>query len=276
MFQYAFVEALRAHGREVGGSLGFYRKHLECMPFCLIDVFPQISLNEIGDDIFNEIDLKWNEIKKDKKKLADFKRDIPNRFFWVEESDEVGCYNEKVFQTYNCTFVGYWQTERYFRNIEDKLRKIYTFESISRALGEFAKQLKDNYYSVHVRRNDYLNCSIYENICTEEYYMKAMKYIYTQNSKAKFIFFSDDIEWVYQNMYIEKAIYVTKNMFDNYKDWYDMYLMSQCCGNIIANSTFSWWGAWLNQNPEKIVIAPKKWIIGQDTLDIWCESWIKM
>ena len=93
---------------------------------------------------------------------------------------------------------------------------------------------------------------------------------------CKFIFFSNDMEWVKRNYNIENAIYVNSTLFDNYQDWYDMYLMSMCKHNIIANSTFSWWGAWLNSNKEKIVIAPNKWVNLCDYKDIYPDDWIKM
>lgn len=276
MFQYAFAESLRAYGRDVRCNLGFYRKHSDGMPFCLKEVFPLTDLNEIGDDIFNEIDLKWIEIKKDKNKLLNFEKDIPNRFFWVESFSDNSRYIENVFNTKDCVFVGYWQSEKYFKNISARIQEVYTFQNINNELRQFANRLNSNYYGVHIRRSDYLKDDLYSNICTKDYYLKAMDYILARNKNAKFIFFSDDIEWVYQNLYMEGAIYGTKKMFRNYQNWYDMYLMSQCCGNIIANSSFSWWGAWLNQNPNKIVIAPKRWLNGLDAPDIWCDEWIRM
>ena len=75
---------------------------------------------------------------------------------------------------------------------------------------------------------------------------------------------------------MDKAIYIEPDMFDQYEDWYDMCLMSHCKHNIIANSTFSWWGAWLNQNTEKIVVCPNKWFNTHDVYNQYCEGWIKV
>ena len=91
-----------------------------------------------------------------------------------------------------------------------------------------------------------------------------------------FCFFSDDIEWVKVNYAMSNDVCIEKDMFDSYEDWYDMYLMSICSHNIIANSTFSWWGAWLNQNEDKTVIAPQKWLNGCDYIDIYPPEWITM
>ena len=139
--------------------------------------------------------------------------------------------------------------------------------------------LAENAISVHVRRGDYTignNAWVYGDICTAEYYDSALHYIKEKTENCKFYFFSDDIEWVKEQFTIENAVYIEEAMFDAYEDWYDMYLMSLCKHNIIANSTFSWWGAWLNQNKGKIVIAPKKWINVCDYEDIYPLEWIRM
>ena len=101
-----------------------------------------------------------------------------------------------------------------------------------------------------------------------------MSYIRTVAPGAKFIFFSDDVKWVRENFHLENMMICTESMFTEYQDWYDMYLMTQCAGNIISNSTFGWWGAWLNQN-KGVVIAPKEWLKGMETPDIWCDGWIR-
>lgn len=100
--------------------------------------------------------------------------------------------------------------------------------------------------------------------------MNYMKKIFPD---VHFVFFSDDIEWVKYNFDFENMIICVPELFMEYKDWYDMYLMTLCKGNIIANSSFSWWGAWLNQNPDKIIVAPKLWLNNKKTPDIWCDGW---
>ncbi len=133
--------------------------------------------------------------------------------------------------------------------------------------------------SIHLRRGDYLsekNVKYYGGICTPEYYHKAMDYIREKVENPLFCFFSNDPDWARKEFDIEDAVYVSPQLFDQYEDWYDMYLMSQCEHNIIANSTFSWWGAWLNRNPQKIVLAPARWINCFEYKDIYPEEWIRI
>lgn len=277
MFQYALAEALRYRGREVRGSLGFYKKHPEASPYLLDNVFTNIEMEYISECEFEIIDNKWKEIKK--KGKEEFCANYAERFFWVEDILEEPCtYQPNVFLTKNCTFVGYWQTEKYFKDIRDILDFRFKFNRVSSELKKFEETIsKGTYTGVHIRRGDYLlNPEIYMGICTEDYYKKAIDFVRMKESDSKFVFFSDDMSWVKEKFNIPNAVYCNKGMFDYYEDWYDMYLMSKCQHNIIANSSFSWWGAWLNRNKGKIVITPKKWNGVSDTPDIWCEGWVRL
>lgn len=271
MFQYALVESLRHRGREVGCNLGFYRKHPNLMPFVLDKVFENVFLNEVCDEEYNEIELEWEKIKKSGK-VEFFKRDLRNRFFYVEE--EACKFDRNIFKTNNCTFVGYWQTYKYFEDIRENLLNRYKFH-VDNELEKLGNMLSKEYVSIHVRRKDYLSFDRYQT-CSDTYYKNAIKKIKEIFPGAKFIFFSDDIEWVREAFQISDRILCSPNDFNVYRDWYDMYLMTRCVGNIIANSSFSWWGAYLNQNDNHIVIAPKKWFNGADTPDIWCDNWIRI
>lgn len=277
MFQYALLKALLLCGREVTGSLGFYENHSQLRPFCLTDVFKNVSFNIVDEQTFKMINEQWRQIKQDKKKYDSFMKDYSNRFFWIEE--EVGTYDERIFTTHDCTFIGYWQTEKYFIQIKKKLLEDFKFSMGEERLCILRERLlaSNNYISVHIRRGDYLNFSeLYGNICTEQYYKRAINFMEKQVNSPVFIFFSDDIGWVKKHYKYNNAIYIEPVMFENYQPWYDMNLMSSCSHNIIANSTFSWWGAWLNKNPYKTVIAPQKWINGTEMLDICPIDWIRM
>ncbi len=281
MFQYAFLKSLEYRGRKVGASLGFYREHLDLRQFELDKVFVNVKMETGFDKEFFTAYDKWNLIKADKKRVKEFRRDFRNRYFWGEAEDEVGRYQAEVYLTENCVFAGYWQTEKYFIDIRKELLDDLQFlngngEQRLKALGQ---QLlgNDNYVSVHVRRGDYLQFSeIYGDICGEQYYQKAMAYINQRVCSPVFVFFSDDIGWVKEHYGDENSIYIEESMFEDYQSWYDMYLMSCCSHNIIANSTFSWWGAWLNQREEKMVIAPQKWMNTLNMTDICPKTWLRL
>lgn len=171
-------------------------------------------------------------------------------------------------------FDGYWQSEKYFVPVADKVRNAFRFRKDlmnSRTL-KFAETLqKGIFVSVHVRRGDYLPLVDYHGLCSESYYRDAMLFLRGKLPDAVFVFFSDDIDWVKENLRCEDAVYVDWNQGKD--SWQDMYLMSQCKCNIVANSSFSWWGAWLNGNAEKIVVAPSRWFTFSPNYDILPDSW---
>ena len=192
-------------------------------------------------------------------------------------------FDEKVFTTRSFYFHGHWQSEKYFKCIEDLIRDTFIFQNIDEENKMLAEEISSvNSISLHIRRGDYLGNSIYSGVCTEEYYMNAVEQMLSKIASTrnlKLFVFSDDKDFATQFInkinYPAKLIDSNKGM-DSYKD---MYLMSQCKHNIIANSSFSWWGAWLNNNPNKIVIAPKKWFGSgseDNYKDIVPETWIKL
>jgi hypothetical protein len=123
------------------------------------------------------------------------------------------------------------------------------------------------YISIHVRRGDYLHQQYHHPICSAEYYSQAIDLI---NENIPIVIFSDDINWCKEN--IKADFYIENN-----KNYEDLYLMTKAKHNIIANSSFSWWGAWLNKNPDKIVVAPGIWFgegyLHLDLSDLIPEEW---
>jgi hypothetical protein len=153
---------------------------------------------------------------------------------------------------------GYWQSERYFRSLQTELTKWYSPKNeLDTRSKELVSQMNETAsVSLHVRRGDYTADSIF-GFVPVDYYKQAIQKIQTHVADVRFFVFSDDLEWVKKNISVPNAIFVDHNKgADSYRD---MVLMSHCYHNIIANSTFSWWGAWLNPNPDKMVIAPKVW-----------------
>ncbi len=174
---------------------------------------------------------------------------------------------------------GYWQSEKYFKDIEDTVRKEFTLKHPTDPAGEavLAAIRECESVSLHVRRGDYVSNPIYNRfhgVCTAEYYNKAVEQIAAAVEKPCIFVFSDDLDWPRRNLRLNyPTTFVDHNGED--KDYRDMRLMSQCKHHIMANSSFSWWGAWLCTNPDKIVIAPKKWFNdpNMDTSDLMPESW---
>ena len=178
---------------------------------------------------------------------------------------------------------GYWQSEKYFENnklnILNDLR-ITTNQSSQnkRISNQIASKVS---VSLHIRRGDYISNSSYNithGICDLRYYENAVSYLIKNIGKNFTIFaFSDDPEWVYSNLKLPVNICFINNNSSDY-NYEDLRLMSECDHNIIANSSFSWWGAWLNTNKNKTVIAPSNWYADQslENNDIVPTNWIRM
>ena len=173
---------------------------------------------------------------------------------------------------------GYFQTEKYFSKYRTEI--LQEFKVVSNLKEETIALLKTiegtNAVSIHIRRGDYVNHSIHDS-CTAEYYNKAMALVESRIESPVYFVFSDDINWVKENFSPKfKTYYVDFN--DAKTNYEDLKLMASCKHNIIANSSFSWWGAWLNTHKNKIVIAPEKWfnVATLDYTDIVPESWVKL
>jgi hypothetical protein len=178
---------------------------------------------------------------------------------------------------------GYWQSFKYFTAIRDLLiSEIKLRDSTIIPSDIYDDLLNSNSVSVHIRRGDYLaksNRSIYCT-CDSEYYKKAITYIKSLVPDPVFYIFSDDLSWVKENFtfFSESRVKYVKYDFEPSSS-IDLFLMKSCKHNIIANSTFSWWAAWLNSNADKIVIAPAKWYFGrlnETTNDLIPSEWIRL
>lgn len=170
-------------------------------------------------------------------------------------------YSENIFTLKNKYVSGYWMSLKYFEDIRDTLLSDFTFKAdLCEANRDFLQKIKmSNSVAVHIRRGDFVNNSVHGGICDLDYYLRAIRLITKLYGEASFYFFSDDPKWVVENFReIKNAVIVDVNKGDSC--YIDMFLMSSCRHNIISNSGFGWWAAWLNQNPDKFVITPKKWI----------------
>jgi len=177
---------------------------------------------------------------------------------------------------------GYWQSERYFLPIRQTLlTDLALAKPLSTEQSKLAEQIVGvNAVSLHIRRGDYVSDSTtnsYHGLCDLNWYHRAVETITQDVSNAHFYIFSDDYAWATKNLQLNHPTYFIKPQQDGYES-IDMHLMSLCQHNIIANSSFSWWGAWLNQNPKKRVIAPANWFANapHDTRDLIPTSWQRL
>lgn len=263
MFQYAF-------GRAIAEK---YKTH-----FSLDSSLLENHKQNQDDTIRNfELAIFQQESKRaSKQELAKFKKTIllnkiknkfkipflPNSKIILEKNLKL---NNNFFKRKNFYFVGYWQSEHYFESIENIIRSDFIFKT---NLSDKNKDLKNqldntNSVSIHIRRGDYVsNQSASKNhgTCSVEYYRKAIETIKDQVLNPVFYIFSDDFEWVKKsNLGVSEYEVIDWNIGE--KSYLDMQMMSYCKHNIIANSSFSWWGAWLNSFDNKIVIAPQRWFV---------------
>jgi hypothetical protein len=191
-------------------------------------------------------------------------------------SEESFRYNEKYLRpAMPGTMIGFWQSEKYFAHIADNVRRAFTFktstiESVSRLA---ARVRGPNSIFLHVRRGDYVNLQYYHGMPSLDYYKNGVRQIRAMNSDAEVFVFSDDRSWCRENFPSDYYIIEGTDKFE------DLYLMSLCQHAVIANSSFSWWGAWLRDaRPRRMVIAPAQWFTTPtlDTQDLIPDRWSKL
>jgi len=279
MFQYATGRALSlAHGQslklDISGFVG-YGLHqgfeLQRVFACPVEIASEAELHRI---------LGWQAAPVIKRvlarhQMAAFRR----RGFVVEPHFQYWPGIKQAPQ--NSYLMGYWQSEKYFQGMAAIIRADFTFIApLMDKNADIALRIAQvNAVSLHVRRGDYVSnakTTATHGLCALEYYQAAIRHIATQVKTPHFFVFSDDIAWVKKHLEINfPCQYVDHNQ--GAESYNDMRLMSLCQHHIIANSSFSWWGAWLNQNTNKIVIAPKNWFANSnDVKDLFPQDWVTL
>jgi hypothetical protein len=261
MFQYAFFLALKDRYKYVSIDVSSYK-------------FYKLHDYQI-ERIFNLIKLERSSFF-----CILFFRIFKNLIISKEDT----LFHSEIFDIKGCRYyAGYWNSENYFINIQDQVKSTFQFKN--KLVGrneEIAKEIiNSNSVSIHVRRGDYINSSenelIYGNICTLNYYRQAIDKMQQLSGSTKYFIFSNDIVWCRENLLLDNSEYVYWN--SDKENYIDMQLMSLCKNNIIANSSFSWWGAWLNDNENKIVISPSKFfndVIPSDMETLIPSNWIRI
>ena len=188
-------------------------------------------------------------------------------------------YDKTVLKKVDGTYLkGYWQSEKYFCNNVKILNDLKILSLPSKKNIQIQTEIQNcNSISLHIRRGDYVSNNTH-GTCDLSYYKKAVEYFIDLYGKDITVFaFSDDPSWVFRNLSLPVSIKFIDHNTSEY-NYEDMRLMSYCNHNIIANSSFSWWSAWLNKNPEKMIIAPKLWFANKKIIneDIVPKSWIRI
>ena len=193
------------------------------------------------------------------------------------QENPVNVYNANLLTLKRGIFEGYFQCAQYYDSVREQLLKEFIpQENISEKNKTILEKIKStNSISLHVRRGDYLKLKHIHGICDLDYYQRAIEFITSKIKNPHFFLFSDDIPWVEKNLKINFPYTVVDVNHGKDSAW-DMWLMKNCQHNIIANSSFSWWGAWLNENPNKIIIAPKKWFADGTVTEIIPQDWERM
>lgn len=193
--------------------------------------------------------------------------DVPNKTYYQYESLTY----KPIPYTDGVLIDGYYQSEKYWAGNEDKILDLFSIDkdTLEYLNFKYPEILNSNdTCSIHVRRGDFLKVNFYNRLGMD-YYNKAIDEI---GRDKHFVIFSDDIEWCKVNFQHINATFI-----QGQKDYMDMYLMSLCSDNITANSTFSWWGSYLNMNPNKKVVTPKVWFVhSHSNEDVPPASWIKI
>lgn len=267
MFQYALYCQLKAQGKNVRLEDESEYQQDDAREKHLQKAFGIVYDRPTRAEWQRATDSSRNPISRVRRKLFGRKSKI-----YTEKQFN---FDSEVFTQPPVCFEGYWQSEKYFEGVKDKLRQDFTFRCTIPEETEQVLQKIESVMavSVHVRRGDYLQDAqsrLYGNICTDVYYAHAMTMMREKVPGAQFFVFTNDPEWVKAHMQGADITVVDCN--DESTGYFDMMLMSHCRHHIIANSSFSWWGAWLNPRPDKIVIAPPKWLNGQDCRDIYTKE----
>jgi hypothetical protein len=267
MFQYAFGRYLSVkNNKDLFLDTSFYES--------------SNSYRELGLNYFN---VKYQNFNN-KKNIKVFQNALINKFFnyltfnfSIYSESKVSIYQKRLSRKKKGYFDGYWQSYKYFSSIRDVLINDFSLVNFSNDILELNSKISNCIsVGVHIRKSDYLtsaNSKIYA-VCSKDYYIKSILYILKFYPEAVFFIFTDDKNWVIENIDFSGINYEYISM----KPHEDLYLMSKCKHNIISNSTFSWWSAWLNNYTDKIVVSPKNWFVPESNIthDIIPNEWIRI
>jgi hypothetical protein len=279
MFQFAAGFALSLEKKTIVGlDLSSYKSYELHNGFELSRIFCDSNFREVQESeinaflfpLFYSSLIRLFKIPRSLKKLS--------KHYFTEEFFD---FNETFFEIPDNSYLdGYWQSYLYFQKFSNQIREVFLFPKYTDYKNiSINNQIlsSKNSVSIHFRRGDYvtnIKTNTYHGICDLKYYEKAINFFLKKKMPHTFFIFSDDIRWVKKNLNLKNVNHIYVNHNSGPSSFNDMSLMSLCNHNIVANSTFSWWGAWLNSNPKKIVIYPKKWFADKNALTLCPPGWI--
>ena len=285
MFQYAFALMLKKHFPEEEVLVDIH--HYNSLMF---KKFGSVNLHngyEI-DTLFENANLPIAS----RRQLRQLSRYIPNYVLsriarkllplrpteFVADYSQNFAYDKRVLREGDTYYEGYWQCADYYKDMKEQLRKVFAPPAPNRYNQEIIQRIEgSDSIGIHVRRGDYKNAPEFNGICTPEYYQKAIQLALSDGQSHVFYVFSNDPEWCKANMpaLIGSHDLVIVDQNKGKESCWDMFLMTHCRQLIIANSTFSWWGGFLN-GQAKAVYAPEPWVWRDCKIDILPQEWTKV
>lgn len=281
MFQYANAKALAARkGVDFLVDVSLYEKRVMHQGFELGRIFDLSVSLASKSDLKKVLGIFQSPLVNRIVSHLPLLKNLPKKFIYEPHFEY---WNGLQDCPENAYIFGYWQSEKYFLDHEEQIRHEFSFKPFTDSVNiELAQKIKGSpcAVSLHIRRGDFVSNSranTYHGALPPSYYADTLKYLSKELPSLELFIFSDDIEWVKANVGFatHPVHFVSHNTGPN--SYQDMALMSLCNHHVIANSSFSWWGAWLNPSKDKIVIAPKSWFIKPiNTKDLIPSSWIRL
>lgn len=276
MFQYAFLMALRENNSESKADISVFNYRPSHNGYELDKVFLIDEQYATREECNRLADVSKAFFPYMRRKLG---ITLKRNGRVINEHDPADGVQLELLKQDNCYFIGYWQSAKYFAHIKPKIRSCFQFrQPLSLRAQQTARQIEESIsVGVHIRRGDYLKKRRQAefDICGNAYYVNAMNYMRQQLGNCRFFVFSDDEQFDRQHLsFPADTVFVSPHKGE--QAWQDMLLMSMCKHNIIANSSFSWWAAWLNSNKGKIIAAPNIWFRTMKRPDIIPDEWIKI
>lgn len=254
MFQYAYAKALQEKGYQVKIDLSKFKKYKLHGGYQL------------------------NQFKIDLEPSSSLSKFVTRFGFRTSVKEKSLVFSPKFLKISKRKYIkGYFQTEKYFATTRTILLKQFVVKKeLANSTIHYLREItiQKNACSLHIRRGDYISdkkANSVHGTCDLQYYKEAIKLIRNKFKDSHFFIFSDDISWAIKNLTIKNVTYIEHTVIPHE----DMHLMSLCKHNITANSSFSWWGAWLNQYENKTVIAPKNWFVSREN-EVACANWIQL